>query len=211
MQTDLLDYNTNIQPKTGGLLIDTLQTIIFALAISIVMYLFIATPNQVDGLSMYPNLHNNDILLTNKFIQIAGGEGHIFKGYDYKRGDMVVFQEPNRPDLVKRIIGLPGETIKVEGGRIFLNDEVLVEEYIPADVPTEAGQFLAEGKEKTIPPGSYAVFGDNRTNSKDSRTLEVAFVKREYLKGSPFLRIFPLSDFGLLRTGKYKLVPEQGE
>jgi hypothetical protein len=73
---------------------------------------------------------------------------------------------------------------------------------------TEPGNFLTENKEKTIPPGSYAVLGDNRGNSRDSRTNEVAFVKREHLKGTPFLRILPIERFGLLQTGEYKLVSE---
>ena len=71
MLSEELDYNTYIKPKTGGLSIDALQTIIFALAISVIVYLFFAIPNQVDGLSMYPNLDDNDILLTNKLIHIT--------------------------------------------------------------------------------------------------------------------------------------------
>lgn len=208
MQAKLLDYNPNIKPDSGGLLIDALQTIIFSLSVSVIVYLFFAIPNQVDGLSMSPNLHDNDVLLTNKFIQIAGGEGHLFVDYDYKRGDMVVFQQPNRPDLVKRIIGLPGERIMIKGGRVFINGKVLLEDYLPTGVTTDPSSFLSEGKEKTIPPGSYVVMGDNRGNSRDSRTQEVAFVKREYLKGSPFLRIYPLKRFGLLSQGESKLVSE---
>lgn len=211
MKSRLIDYNTGIKTEAGGLLIDALQTIIFSLAVSVVLYLFLVIPNQVQGLSMYPNLHDRDVLLTNKFIQIAGGEDGLLKNYDYERGDMVVFQQPNRPDLVKRVIGLPGESIMVKGGRVFINGQVLLEEYLPSDVTTQAGAFLSEGKEKTIPPDSYVVLGDNRDNSRDSRTLEVAFVKREYLKGSPFMRIYPLNRFGLLSQGKYKLVAETDE
>jgi signal peptidase I len=210
MDTDLFDYNYDTTPKTGGLLIESLQIVIFALALSVVVYLFFAIPNQVDGLSMYPNLHDNDVVLTNKFIQIVGGKGHLFKGYDYNRGDIVVFKQPNRPDLVKRVIGLPGEKIRLEGGRIYINDQVLIEEYLASDLTTDSGAFLTEGKEKTIPPDSYVVFGDNRGNSRDSRTLEVSFVKREHIKGTPFIRIYPLSGFGLLRQGKYKLVDQEG-
>lgn len=203
------NYNTETVPRRGGLLLDALQTIVVALAISVVVYLFLAIPNQVDGLSMYPNLQDKEILLTNKLIQILGGPNNALPSYNYQRGDIVVFQQPDRPDLVKRVIGLPGEKIKVENGRININGKVLIEEYLAAGLVTDPGSFLSEGLEKTVPPDSYAVFGDNRPNSKDSRSAEVGFVKREYLKGASFIRLFPLNKFGLLERGKYQEVSAQ--
>jgi signal peptidase I len=199
-------YNTKVGPKAGGLLIDALQTIVFALGLSVVIYLFLAIPNQVDGLSMMPNLHNGEILITNKFIQIAGGPGKLFPGYDYQRGDIVVFQQPNRPDLVKRIVGLPGDRIKIEGGRVFINGKVLAEDYLPAGRRTDPGDFVTEGVEKRVPEGHYFLMGDNRGNSKDSRTSEVGFVRREYIKGSPFLRVLPVQTLGLLTRGESRLL-----
>lgn len=209
MEDPLLKYNTKNNPKTGGilvggLLVESLQVIIYALAMSVVIYLFIAIPNQVEGLSMHPNLDSGDILLTNKFIQIGGGKENLIESYDYERGDMVVFKQPNRPDLVKRIVGMPGESFKIENGRVYIDGQVLIEDYLPEDVATEPGRFLQEGREKTIPPDSYVVLGDNRSNSRDSRTLEVGFVKREHFKGRPFLRILPLDNASLIRTGEYR-------
>ncbi len=205
-------YNQNVgenTPKTGGFLIDALQVVVFALAISVVIYLFLAIPNQVDGSSMYPNLHDKEILLTNKLIQIAGGPGKIFSGYDYQRGDIVVFQQPERPDLVKRVIGLPGETVKISNNKVVVEGNVLIEDYIPQGTPTEPGTFLTDETEKTIPEGYYMVLGDNRTNSKDSRSAEVAFVSREHMKGAPFIRLLPFNQFGLLKRGEIQMVSEK--
>lgn len=201
---DQLNYNTGGLLKPSGSLIDILQTVIFALAISIFVYLFLAIPNQVQGLSMYPTLDDSEILLTNKFIQISGGEGRIFSDYNYQRGDMVVFQQPGRADLVKRIIGLPGERIMLREGSVIIDDQVLIEEYLPAGVRTNSGEFLPEGVEKLIPQSHYVVMGDNRSNSKDSRFQDVGFVAREHIKGSPFLRVSPLDKFGLLARGEYR-------
>jgi len=196
------NYNTKTNPRVGGLLIDALQIVVFALAISVVVYLFVAIPNQVDGLSMYPNLHNQDILFTNKIIAMWGGPTGILKNYDYQRGDIVVFQEPSNPDLVKRVVGLPGESVKVSQGHVYINGKRLVEEYLGDEVVTSPGTFLAENEEKVVPVNSYFCLGDNRPNSKDSRNADVGFIKREYIKGSPFIRVFPFDRFGLMQRGK---------
>ncbi len=195
-------------PQSGGMLIEVLQTVVFALAVSVVVYLFFAIPNQVEGQSMDPNLGDSQILLTNKFIQIIGGSQGVVSGYDYQRGDIVVFQQPGKPDLVKRIIGMPGERVKIKDGRVIVNGNVLIEEYLPSNRRTEPGTFLPNGVEKRIPDDSYFVMGDNRGNSKDSRFSEVGFINRRYLKGSPFIRVFPMNDFGILPRGSYKEVPE---
>lgn len=202
MRFDEFNYDQNTGGRTGGLLIEALQTVVFALAVSVVVYLFFAIPNQVDGLSMDPTLRDKEILLTNKFLQITGGPSGIFSDYDYQRGDMVVFQQPNRPDLVKRIIALPGDRIKIENNRVYLNGKAIVEEYLEPDVVTDPGQFLPNGVEKRVPEGHYFVMGDNRGNSKDSRTNEVGFVERQHMKGSPFLRVLPIGNFGLLARGR---------
>lgn len=207
-------YQSTQGSKVSSLLLETLQTIIYALAISIILYLFFVIPNQVEGKSMYPTLNStsiNDVLLTNKFVQIAGGPGHLLPDYNYQRGDMVVFRLPSEDtDLVKRVIGLPGDRVKINDGRVIVNDEVLVEEYLPAGLRTEpyTGGFFSEGLEKRVPENYYFVLGDNRKNSLDSRTTQVGFVSRELIKGTPFIRILPLDQFGLLSQGEIRAVPE---
>lgn len=201
------NYNSNTGPKFGGLFIEVLQTIVIALGVSVVIYLFLAVPNQVDGQSMQPNIQDKEILLTNKFIQLFGGPTGILKDYNYQRGDIVVFEEPNRPDLVKRVIGLPGDRIKIQDGKVYINGELYIETFLPEGRTTNAGPFIPEGVEKLVPEDSYFLMGDNRSNSKDSRTIDVGFVKREYLKGSPFMRILPFDRFGFLQRGIFKIVP----
>ena len=206
------DYGYSLdesQFKPGGLLVEALNTLVFALSISIIVYLFFAIPNQVQGSSMYPFLENNEVLLTNKFIQIAGGEESVLSQYNYQRGDLIVFQLPDQPDLVKRIIGLPGEQVKIRDGRVIVNGEVLVEDYLPAGRRTNPGAFISENTEKTVPKDSYFVLGDNRSNSKDSRTIEVGFVPRKYMKGSPFIRVYPLEKFNFLSPGVIDTIPEE--
>jgi signal peptidase I len=205
------DYGYSLddsQFKPGGLLVEALNTLVFALAVSIVVYLFFAIPNQVQGSSMYPFLDDDQVLLTNKFIQLTGGESGVIPDYNYRRGDLIVFQQPGKPDLVKRIIGLPGEKVKIRDGRVIVDGQVLVEDYLPPGRRTEAGPFIQENQAKTVPEGSYFVLGDNRSNSRDSRTLEVGFVDREYMKGSPFLRVYPLEEFGLLASEQIEMIPE---
>jgi signal peptidase I len=206
-----MDYQSfDLSERSGGLLVDLLQTVVVALAVSVIAYIFFAVPNEVEGPSMHPTLQNGEILLTNKFIQIAGGKNGLFKGYDYQRGDIVVFQEPNKPDLVKRIIGMPGEEVQVKDGKVIINNEVLIEPYLAAGVVTRPGDFLNDDYVKRIPDDSYMVLGDNRTVSHDSRALDVGFIKREYMKGRPFLRITPLNRFGLLENvASYRTIPLQ--
>lgn len=211
MQEKLSDqitgYEISTKAKAGGLLIEALQTVLFALALSIVVYLFFAIPNKVEGESMFPYLEDDDILLTNKFIQISGGEGNLFSDYDYQRGDLVVFQKPEAPDLVKRIIAVPGDRIRIEDGQVILNDNVLIEEYLPDGRRTAPGDFMENGVEREVPENEFFVMGDNRSNSRDSRTSSVGFVRREYIKGTPFLRVLPLNRFGLLNAGTVKQIP----
>lgn len=200
---------TPVNTSNSRKLIDVLQYFVLGLAVLVVIYLFFMIPTQVDGQSMMPNFQNGEILITNHFLQIAGGEGQLLSDYDYQRGDVVVFMRKNQSDLIKRIIGLPGERIMLKNQKIYINGQRLIEDYIdPISKPTLPGTFLTEGTEKVIPAGHYIAFGDNRINSLDSRSIEVGFIKRENLRGSPFLRLFPLTSFGSIPRGSYKLVTE---
>ncbi len=203
-------YNPKIEKGKGGIVIDFIQTIVIALAIVVVIYLFIAIPNQVDGESMMPNFHNNDLLLTNKIIQFVGNTaiGEKFD-YNYKRGDVIIFQEPGKPDLIKRIIAIGGDTISIENGHPIVNGKVILEDYIHE--PTYGNSFLNEGETKRVPEDSFFVMGDNRDNSKDSRFTDVGFVGRKYIKGKVFLRYWPIKDFGIINRGTYKEIDENQE
>jgi signal peptidase I len=184
----------------GTLLVDILQAVVVGFALLVVGYLFIFIPNQVDGDSMLPNFVNKQQLLTNKIIQLVGTTD-IAKNYDYKRGDVVIFQKPNHDDFIKRIIALPGDRIMIEDSFVYINGSRIYETYIPREFQTKTYTFLSEGEEKTVPQGHYFLMGDNRSNSKDSRFDDIGFVERRHIKGRVFLRWWPFEEFGLIKQG----------
>lgn len=191
-------------------LVDLLQSIVIALFICIIVYLFIATPNQVTGPSMMSNFYDKDLVLTNKITQWLGnsdiGQGI---GLDYARGDVIVFQKPGRSDLIKRIVGLPGESVMVLNGNVFVNNRQIRETYLPATLRTNAGTFAGEGQIITLKSDEYFVLGDNRGNSADSRDATYGPVKREWLKGKVILRYWPPERFGVIGSGNIEFLDTQ--
>lgn len=185
-----------------------MQFFVLLLVLLVLVYLFFMIPTQVDGSSMLPTLKNDEILLTNRLVHIIGGKGKI-SSYDYQRGDIIVFKKDSEKlpkDIVKRIIGMPQDRVRISQDRVYINDRLVVEAYIDlAKYPTRQDTFLAEGQEVTVPADSYFVMGDNRTGSTDSRSQDIGFVKRGEIKGRPFWRILPFSEFGRIKRGEYQL------
>lgn len=143
---------------------------------------FIATPVRVDGSSMYPTLKNGDILILNKLSQ------------NYKRFDIVVVKS-NNTKLVKRIIGLPGESIEYKDNLLYINgeviDDVALEETEDFDLESLYGI-------KKIPDGYYFVMGDNRDGSSDSRDYRIGLIKKENILGKTIFRLFPFNKIGTI-------------
>lgn len=139
---------------------------------------FIVTPVRVDGASMNPTLENGQILLLDKM------------GNDYNRMDIIVFKYKNEK-LIKRIIGLPGETVLIKDNKIYINNN-LVADY-SSTVKTADFDINTLGITK-VPDDSYFVLGDNRYNSTDSRIIGV--VKKNQVLGKVIYRIFPLNKLG---------------
>jgi len=178
----------------GSFLLNFIEAIITALAIFVIIYLFLFQPHQVKGNSMRTSLlesfHDKEYLLTNKL---------VYNFDQPQRGDIVIFRAPHNQDYdyIKRIIGLPGETIKIEDGQVYINDQVLDEsDYLPEEVKTNPGKFLKEGEEMTIPLRKYFVVGDNRPNSYDSRTW--GFISIKDIVGKAWLRYWPVKKMGLI-------------
>lgn len=142
---------------------------------------FIATPVRVDGPSMNTTLADGQILILNKMT------------YKFKRMDIVVF-DTSDDKLIKRVIGLPGEHIKIENNKLYIND-VLSNDY-NNEVKTSDFDLKELGYEK-IPEGYYFVMGDNRYHSVDSRMI--GLIKENDIKGSIIFRIFPFSKFGKVK------------
>lgn len=170
--------------KIGNFFLDTIETVVIALAIFVVIYLFLVQPHQIKGSSMYPNFYDGEYILTDKI-------SYRFKSP--QRGDVIVFKAPKNHELdyIKRVIGLPGDTIMVKGGKTYLNGNLLPETYLTSDVITNSGTFLHEGQNYTIPAGEYITFGDNRPHSSDSR--EWGTIKTDEIIGRAWFRYWPIN------------------
>ncbi len=164
------------------------RDIIVTILIAVLAFFALHTSIQscvVVGPSMEPTVVEKQRLLINKIV-------YFFHGPE--RGDIIVFQPPNKqqPDYIKRLIGLPGDTVEIKGGYVYVNGNRLAEPYIKDnpnyDIPA-----------RTIPQGNYFVLGDNRNNSNDSHNGWT--IPRENIVGKAWLRIWPPDNWGLLPNG----------
>lgn len=175
---------------------EMISTLVYLLVILCLTWLVITYVGQrtvVEGSSMETTLSDNDNLIVDKI---------SYRFRDPQRFDVIVFpyQLQEEKFYIKRIIGLPGETVQIdEQGKIYINDEVLPESYGNEVIKSDNLGIAAEPV--VLGEGEYFVLGDNRNNSMDSRTEAVGNVKREDIIGRAWLRIWPFSKFGLLKHG----------
>lgn len=178
------------EPKQslGSHIVEFFQTLVVFAAIASAIYLFVAQPHRVSGLSMFPNFHNGDYIITDKL---------TYRVSEPERGDVIVFKNPRNEaeDFIKRIMGIPGDRVKVENGHVYVNDELLEEPYLKPDLVTNPGSYLKDGQEETVEPGHFIVMGDNRGNSSDSR--EWGQITKGEIIGKVFLRYWPKDTAGL--------------
>ena len=194
----MMDPNTytslDSQPKgffenLGAHVIDFIQTLVVFGAIFALVYLFVAQFHKVSGNSMFPTYHNGDYLITEKISYKLGNP---------RRGDVIVLKNPRdeSQDFIKRVIAIPGDTIKIEGQSVFINGGQLEENYLPSQTPTHSGAFLKDGDPVKAGVDQYFVLGDNRDHSSDSR--EWGAVTKEKIIGKAFFRYWPPQSMGLL-------------
>lgn len=167
----------------------TVLYILIVLAVTYLVITFVGQRTQVKGSSMEPTLSDNDNLIVDKI-------SYRFK--DPQRFDIIVFPFQYEEDTyyIKRIIGMPGETVYIDGdGTIYIDGEVLYENY-GREIMISAGR-ASEPIE--LAEDEYFVLGDNRNNSSDSRDPSVGNIHRDKIIGKTWLRIWPLSEFGILR------------
>ena len=187
--------NTDDLEKGAGQKVDMKKEILswvfyiaFVLVLTWVIITFVGQRTRVDGRSMMNTLHDGDNLIVEKL---------SYRFSDPKRFDIIVFPTTGKKEYsIKRIIGLPGETVQIdENGNIYINGELLKENYGAETIqnPGRAANPITLGDDE------YFVMGDNRNNSKDSRSEEVGNVKRSQIIGRAWLRIWPLNKFGLLK------------
>jgi signal peptidase I len=172
--------------------------IVSALVIALLIKTFLFQAFYIPSDSMVPTLKTNDRVIVNKLSY------HL---HSVHRGDIVVFRTPKGPDgkpidptikdLVKRVIGLPGETVSEKDGQVLINGKALEESYLPAGTLSNCASFPAQCfPTGPLPAGRYWVMGDNRPNSRDSRYFG-AITKSEIV-GRVFVRVWPLNRLGLL-------------
>ena len=179
--------------SVGQFLLSFLETIVVALVISIVLYLFIMTPHEVIGSSMYPTYKDGEYLMANKV---------VYKLSEPKRGDVIIFKYSDTQDFIKRIIGLPGDQVMLKDGYIYINGNKLDESgYLDSSVYSNGGEYLHEGETITVPDGQYFVCGDNRQHSSDSRTFGP--IEKAVIKGKAWIVYFPFSNFRLAEHESY--------
>ena len=187
--------NTDDLEKGAGQKVDMKKEILswvfyiaFVLVLTWVIITFVGQRTRVDGRSMMNTLHDGDNLIVEKL---------SYRFSDPKRFDIIVFPPTGKKEYyIKRIIGLPGETVQIdENGNIYINGELLEENYGAETIqnPGRAANPITLGDDE------YFVMGDNRNNSKDSRSEEGGNVKRSQIIGRAWLRIWPLNKFGLLK------------
>ena len=157
---------------------DWLVSIIVAVALAFCIRTFLVEPYMVEGSSMYPTLKNHERLIVDKLSYFVTNP---------KRGEIVVFRFPKDEsrDFIKRVIAVPGDTIEIKDGNVFVNGELQNEDYI-------LSKCRGDYPKSTIPEGHIFVMGDNRNNSEDSRFPDVGFVPFDLIKGKAMLVFWPL-------------------
>ena len=195
-----------------GCLLEIVETLVLTLVIYLLIHNFIAQPFEVDQNSMMPTIQPREYVLIDKLSP---------RFNDYRRGEVVVFQPPEDYQqggipFIKRVIGLPGDTVSLENGEVFITpaggSPVLIDEpYVAVDadgrtVPTQP-RDAASTTQWVVPAGSYFVMGDNRLQSQDSRVFGP--IERELIVGRAWLRYFPLDRIGFVERPEYPGLPDE--
>ena len=168
---------------------DFLETIVVALSVFVVIYLFLVQPHEVKGSSMEPSFQNNEYIITDKI---------SYRFAEPKRGDVVIFKAPVNPDVdyIKRIIGLSGDKVMISNGNVFINGNVIKEAYLADTTPIFPNGFMKEGIEIEVPEAHYFVMGDNRPHSSDSR--EFGPIAEKLIIGKAIFRYWPITVLGVI-------------
>jgi signal peptidase I len=163
------------------------RDLMISVVLAIFVILFIYQPVKVEGTSMMPTLDDQERIFINKFV-------YRFHFGNIDRGDTVVFWFPGDPtkSYIKRVIGMPGDRVEVDQGKVIVNGQALVESYIPPEFRDQSSMSA-----RMIPEDEYFVLGDHRSSSNDSRAW--GMVPRRYIYGKAVFIYWPLDKMGLLR------------
>jgi len=169
-------------PGTLGL---WLRDLVFSALASVLIITFLYQPVRVEGTSMLPRLEDRDRLFINKF---------VYHMEPISRGDIVVFRYPRDEEksYIKRVIGLPGDRLRIVQGQVWINGQPIAEPYVPEEYRDDRSYA-----EITIPPDHYFMMGDHRSISSDSR--EFGPVARDLIYGKAVFVYWPARDAGVVR------------
>lgn len=177
----------------SGCLYELTKWVVILIVFGVLIHFYVGTLFIVDGLSMFPNFQDKQWILVNRW-QYNFGQPD--------RGDAVVLRFPGDPEhkkYIKRIIGLPGETVEVKNSGVYINNKKIIESYIPNDVLTEP--YIPSLTKWQIPKDEYFLLGDNRYNSSDSRIWNLC-PKRDLI-GKAFFTLYPFDILGTIKHPKY--------
>lgn len=175
-----------VSPASPGVFrtfIDILETVVLSIVLFVVINL-VSSRIRVESISMQPTLYAGNFVLVNKLAYRIG---------EPSRGDVIVFKyppDPGQTPYIKRVIGLPGDVIEINGGTVKVNGQALIEPYLMSNT--------SRGGEWTVPEGNLFVMGDNRNNSSDSRSW--GFVPLENVLGKAEVVYWPPEKWTMLST-----------
>jgi signal peptidase I len=176
---------THSVPSRAMVLSVWLRDLIISLAISCFIIVFLYQPVKVEGTSMMPSLEDQERIFVNKF---------VYRLEPIQRGDIIVFRYPRDPSksFIKRVIGLAGDRIRIDAGRVFVNNRPVDEDYVPRAYEDERSY-----PEVVVPTDSYFVLGDHRSLSNDSR--DFGPVGQSYIYGKAVFGYWPVDKMGRVR------------
>ena len=161
-----------------------MRDLFISIGISAFIIIFLYQPVEVEGTSMLPGLQDQERIFVNKF---------VYKFEAIQRGDIVVFHDPLDPSksYIKRVIGVPGDHIRIVDGMVYVNDQPLTEPYVPSEYFD-----IRSMVETTVPENSYFVLGDHRSMSNDSR--DFGPVGQNYIFGKAVLVYWPVDKLSMV-------------
>jgi len=177
-----------VKKKIRKFIAGLLESILIVILVFIVLNIFLGELLIVTGDSMLPTLHDGEQLV---------GEKLSINFTPPKKGEIVIFQSPLENSLIiKRIVAIPGDTVKIENGKLYING-ILSKELYRDSFAVKPGEKIQEGTEYTVPEEHYAVMGDNKDHSYDSR--DWGFLPAENIKSRAILVYYPIKNARLIK------------
>lgn len=174
--------------KLALFIFEIVKVVLISLAIILPVRMFLVQPFYVEGASMEPNFYDKEYLIIDEI---------SYRFQDPQRGEVVVFRNPDNTKqyYIKRVIAVPGETIEIDNGKVFINDKELIEDYIDNFSHQSFARY-------TLAEDEYFVLGDNRQVSRDSRVFHA--LKKDLIIGRVWFRGWPLSRISTFNLPEYK-------